>query len=147
MSPGENYQIALDTFLRIQERFPDLDMVLDRKPSNDWLELTLDILSQRGLPADIHLDLQGGDELTFSVGPFFGEWFPCNDEKVQSDFFDCVVGYLSGEYLFEEHWRGGKAVRSSLKRPDGTVASNWLTISALWPWPSKTIRTNQRVIA
>jgi hypothetical protein len=67
MSPGENYQIDLDIFLRIQERFPDLEMTLDREPNHDWLKLTLDIPSQKGLPVDVHLDLQNRDELTFFV--------------------------------------------------------------------------------
>src|SRR5690606_35951923 len=125
MSPGENYQMALHTFRRIQQRCPDLDMVLNEEPSNDYLELTLDIPAQKGLPEAVHLNLQGRDDLTLSVGPFFGEWFPCNDEKVARQYFDAVIGYLSGEYHFEESWREGRPVRSDLKRPDGTTAGRW----------------------
>ncbi len=127
-------QIARRAVAEIAARFPNLSMVENPK---DPVELSITLPIQPGLKQKVWLCLQNNDELHFSVGNFWLEWFPCTDPSRVSAYVDAVCGYLSGEYRVLEHYRGKRCVKAELQCP---VAASWRTIgtwSRLWlpiPW-------------
>lgn len=95
------------------------------------VEISITMPVQPGLSHKVWLCLQNHDELGFSVGHFYVEWFPCtNAERVES-YLDAVTGFLSGQYRILEYHRGKGCYKTKLQKPDGerwrTIA-NWATI-------------------
>ena len=118
----DNLQIARQAVAEIAFRFPTLNMV--EKPK-DPVELSITLPIQPGLKQQVWLCLQNNDELHFSVGHFWLEWFPCtNPDRVRA-YIDAVCGYLSGEYRVLEHYRGNRCVKAELQAP---AAADWETI-------------------
>lgn len=105
---------------------------------DDPVELSIKLPVQPGLSHDIWLGFQNENELHFSAGHFWKEWFPCTDKAKAVAFVDAVTGFISGRYRILEHYRGKKCVRAELQTPDG---DKWRTISS-WarlslPFPLK----------
>ena len=130
----DTLQIARQAVAEIAARFPTLNMVENPQEPVD-LSITLPI--QPGLKQKVWLCLQNNDELHFTVGHFWLQWFPCtNPDRVRA-YIDAVCGYLSGEYRVLEHYRGKCCVKAELQVPS---AADWETIGAtshLWlpiPW-------------
>ena len=126
-------------FAEIAKRFPSLNMVENH---DDPAEISITMPVQPGLSYEVWLCLQNHDELCFSVGHFYIEFFPCTKPDRVEKYVDAVIGFLSGEYRILEHYRGGKCYRAQLQKPQGdhwrTIA-NWATI---WIPPSlkKTVK-------
>jgi len=127
--------IARRCFEDIAAAFPELESRFHR---NDPVELAMDIPRQHGLEHEIKLNLQNEDELHFSVGNFWCEWFPCRrPEKVEA-FKRAVIGFIAGDYRILEHLRGKRAFKAQLQAPDGTswvTVAEWATLT--WPFPLK----------
>ena len=136
--------IARKAFTEIASQFPSLQMVEDKDAP---VEISITIPVQSGVKQKVWLCLQNGDELHFSVGHFWLEWFPCtNPERVES-FIDAVVGFLSGKYRIIEHFRGEKCFKAELQAPK---SDSWQTIGTRWkfalPFPfGKTFREVRNV--
>jgi hypothetical protein len=119
--------IARDAFGEIANRFPSLRMT---EEVGTPVEISIIIPVQPGCGQKIWLCLQNIDELHFSVGHFWLEWFPCTDNARVESYVEAVTGVL-------EHYRGKKCVKAELQAPEG---SNWHTVgtwSTLWlpmPW-------------
>ncbi|MBV6425112.1 MAG: hypothetical protein NAOJABEB_02926 [Steroidobacteraceae bacterium] len=133
--PGiDTEAIARAAFGQIQQRFPALRMVEEQNPH---VEISITLPIQPGLEQQVWLCLQNNDELHFSVGHFWCEWFPCTmPEKVES-YVAAVCGYVSGEYRIIEGRRFGRCIRAKLQRPCGgsweTIAS-WSRLHIPVPW-------------
>ncbi len=120
--------IARDVFARIARRFPSLKMIENQ---DDPVEISITMPIQPGLRHKVWLCLQNVDELHFSAGHFWCEWFPCTKSDRVETYLDAVTGFLSGEYRILEHYRRGKCYRAQLQKPESeqwrTIA-NWATI-------------------
>ncbi len=120
--------IARGVFVEIAKRFPSLNMVENR---GEPVEISITMPVQPGLSHKVWLCLQNRDELGFSAGHFYSEWFPCTRSDRVEKYLDAVTGFLSGKYRILEHYRGTKCYRAQLQKPDGhrwrTIA-NWATI-------------------
>ena len=130
-----NREEILKLFEDIQHAFPQLTMTVDLH--HPHVDLNLDILQQEGLRFDMNLNLQG-DELHLTAGHFWLEWFPCDNQEIREDFREAVQGLLSGEYRVLESYRGRRAVKAQLQRPDGQTwktIGTWTTLSSLLPIP------------
>jgi hypothetical protein len=121
--------IARGAFAEIAKRYPCLRMVENH---DDPVEISITMPTQPGLAHEVWLCLQNRDELGFSVGHFYCEWFPCTKPDRVKKYLDAVAGFLSGKYRILEHYRGTKCSKAKLQKPEGdrwrTVAS-WATIS------------------
>ena len=134
MAGGNTEEIARAAFARIQEHFPQLQMVEEQNP---MVEISFTLPVQPGLKQSVWLCLQNHDELHLAIGSFWCEWFPCTlPEKVER-YVSAVCGYLSGEYRIIEGRRAGRCIRAKLQRPTGdsweTVAS-WGRLHFPIPW-------------
>jgi hypothetical protein len=128
MDTPDTEDIARGVFAEIASRFPSLKMVENH---DDPVEISITMPVQPGLFHKVWLCLQNHDELGFSVGHFYCEWFPCTKADRVERYSDAVTGFLSGKYRVLEHYRGTKCYKAKLQRPEGddwrTVA-NWGTI-------------------
>jgi hypothetical protein len=136
MSADEEYlRIAKEAFREIQSRFPGLRLVED---SSVPVELNVDIPVQAGVIYPINLNLQNRDELHFSVGHFWLEWFPCSSEEKVCAFIDAVSGFLAGRYRILEHYRGRRCVKAELQKeePEGqwSTFGTYSRLSIPLPW-------------
>ncbi len=131
----DTMQIASAAFSKIAEKFSHLKITEDK---NVPVEISLTIPEQTGLKHKVWLCLQNNDELHFSVGHFWLEWFPCTKpEKVES-YIDAVTGFLAGNYRIVEHYRGKRCVKAELQKPEGNdwqTIGTWGTLSL--PFPRK----------
>jgi hypothetical protein len=120
--------IARSVFGEIARRFPTLQMVENH---DDPVEISITMPIQPGLSHEVWLCLQNQDELGFSVGHFYCEWFPCTKLHRVEKYLDAVIGFLSGENRILEFYKRGKCYRAKLQKPEGddwrTIA-NWATI-------------------
>jgi hypothetical protein len=138
------FEIALSTFEKLKETFPALSMNLDLRHAH--VDVAMDIPAQPGLLFKVHLNLQNRDELHLVASAFWCEWFPCTNPKKVERYVEAVSGLLSGEFRILEHWRGRRPVKAQLQRPsDGGWINfaTWGDISALVPWPKKTLKVVQ----
>ncbi|MBT9489645.1 MAG: hypothetical protein IV093_19225 [Rubrivivax sp.] len=122
-------EIAKAAFTELAAQFPSLKMV--REP-NAPIEVSINLPVQHGLSHAVWLGLQNNDELHFSVGHFWLEWFPCTKPTKVREYIDAVAGYLSGRYRVVEHYVGARCVKAELQMPAG---SRWQTVgtwSNLW---------------
>lgn len=139
MSTPDTEALARSVFAEIGRRFPSLSMVENH---NDPVEISITMPVQSGLAYEVWLCLQNRDELGFSVGHFYIEFFPCTKPDRVERYIDAVNGFLSGEYRILEHYKGTKCYRAQLQKPEGdhwrTIA-NWATI---WipPFFNKTLK-------
>jgi hypothetical protein len=123
----DTLQIARQAVAEIAVRFPTLNMV---ENPQDPVELSITLPIQPGLKQQVWLCLQNNDELHFSVGHLWLDWFPCtNPDRVRA-YIDSVCGYLSGEYRVLEHYRGNRCVKAELQAP---AAADWETIGTTSP--------------
>ena len=120
--------IARGVFAKIAKRFPSLSMI---ENPDDPVEISITMPVQPGLSHKVWLCLQNGDELGFSAGHFYIEFFPCTKSDRVEKYLDAVTGFLSGKYRILEHYRRAKCYRAQLQKPEGdhwrTIA-NWATI-------------------
>ena len=137
MSTPVDTSAMIRLFEGIRDAFPWLSMRLDREPAQ--VDLSMDIPRQPGLAFDVNLNLQG-DELHLSAGAFWLEWFPCTRPDVVDAYREAVHGLISGAYRIREQYRGGKAFKAELQRPD---RDGWQTIGTwygwAWPLPRRTV--------
>ena len=141
--PTTEFDIALSIFEKIRAAFPALTMNLDLHPKN--VDLEMDIPAQAELLFRVHLNLQG-DELHLSASRFWVEWFPCTKPGKVDKYFEAVSGLLSGEFRILEHWRGRRPVKAQLQRPirgGWESVATWSDVSAIVPWPKKTLQVVQ----
>ncbi len=117
--------IARGVFAEIAKRFPSLKMV---ENYNDPVEISITIPAQPGLSHKVWLCLQNHDELGFSAGHFYIEFFPCTKSDRVEKYLDAVTGFLSGKYRVLEHYRGTRCYKAQLQKPEG---DRWRTI-ATW---------------
>ena|SRR5690606_37098983 len=94
----------------------------------DPTEISLHLPVQESLKHQVWLGLQNEDELHFSVGHLWCEYFPCTDPQKVQNYIDAVFGFLSGTYRSLEHYRGSECFKAELQRP---ALSGWETI-ATW---------------
>jgi|SRR4051812_28187714 hypothetical protein len=128
MSAADTEAIARTVFAEIARRFPFLQMVENHE---DPVEISIMMPVQPGLSQRVWLCLQNHDELHFSAGHFWYEWFPCTKSDRVEKYLDAVTGFLSGEYRILEHYRRGKCCRAKLQKPEGNgwrTIANWATI-------------------
>jgi hypothetical protein len=83
------------------------------------VEISITMPVQPGLSHKIWLCLQNFDELGFSVGHFYIEFFPCTKPDRVEKYMDAVSGFLSGNYRILEHYRGTKCYWAQLQKPQG----------------------------
>jgi hypothetical protein len=142
MSEPQAEAIARDAFHQIAARHPWLRIV---EEPNAPVEISLSLPIQPGLKHAIWLALQNRDELHFSVGSFWMEWFPCTDASRVDKFLDAVLGFIEGRYRVVEHFRGGRCVKAKLQVPE---YDRWRTIatwSHVWRfWPLSFARRSSR---
>jgi hypothetical protein len=122
-------RIAEDAFQRIGNLLPSLEV---KKNVSDPVELSIDIPVQPGLKYAVNLNLQNRDELHFSVGNFWLEWFPCTDPSRVEAYIDAVSGFLSGRYRILEYYRGKKCTKAELQKP--LKSGDWTTIGKTYHW-------------
>jgi hypothetical protein len=104
--------IARRVFAEIAKRFPSLQMVENfGRP----VEISITMPVQPGLKHKVSLCLQNHDELHFSAGHFWLEWFPCTKPEKMDGYLDAVTGFLSGKYRVLEYYRGKRATRHGCK--------------------------------
>lgn len=123
MDRRDTEAIARGAFAEIAKRFPSLQMVENH---DDPVEISITIPAQPGLSCKIWLCLQNGDELGFSVGHFYCEWFPCTKPDRVGKYLAAVAGFLSGNYRILEHYSGKRCYKAKLQRPEG---DSWRTIA------------------
>lgn len=129
MKGAAELEIAKAAFAEIGARLPWLSMV----PEPDApIELSISLPFQPGLSQQVWLGFQNNDELHFSVGHFWLEWFPCTNSSKVREYVDAVVGYLSGQYRVIEHYSGRRCVKAELQAPAGTQWQTVGTWSNLW---------------
>lgn len=138
----DTLHIAKDAFAEIGARFPWLQQIEDREGP---VELSVTIPVQPGIKQEIWLCLQNYDELHFSVGHFWLEWFPCTDPKRVSEYMAAVCGFIAGESRIIEHYRGDRCVKAQLQLPDQgewKTLGTWARLSLPFPWSvtSKEVR-------
>lgn len=114
--------IAKQAFSEITRQFPHLTV---RENKDHPVELSLTIPEQDGLKHEVWLGFQNADELHFSVGHFWLEWFPCTESEKVRSFVDAVSGFLHGQYRVLEHHRGTNCIKAELQRPS---SDGWETI-------------------
>ena len=139
MNNPDSLECARAAVARIQKAFPAIQM---HEAASQPVELSCTIPVQPGVRHEIWLGLQNGDELHFSVGKFWMDWFPCTEIAKADEFVRAVSSYLSGDSRVREHYRGAVCVKAELQQRKG---SDWQTVatwSRLWiplPW-KKTYR-------
>jgi hypothetical protein len=139
MATTDTEPIARSVFAEIAKAFPSLKMVENQ---GEPVEISITMPIQTGLSHEVWLCLQNRDELGFSTGHFYCEWFPCTKPDRVEKYLDAVTGFLSGKYRILEHYSGTKCYRAQLQKPEGgrwrTIAS-WATV---WIplWLGKTVK-------
>lgn len=144
MGTSDPENIARRAFSDIAARFPFLQMVEDVDAP---VEISITISAQPGCKQNVWLGFQNLDELHFSVGSFWMEWFPCTNPQRVDRYLDAVVGFLSGKYRVLEHYRGVKCVKAQLQAPKGLgwrTLNTWSTLHLPFPLRKtlKEIRNN-----
>lgn len=129
MANHDTESIARGVFTEIGRRFPNLNMVENR---NDPVEISITMAVRPGLSQKVWLCLQNYDELGFSVGHFYNEWFPCTKSDRVEKYLDAVTGFLSGKYRILEHYRGTKCYRAQLQKPEGDHWRSIATWATIW---------------
>lgn len=128
-------RIARDAILQISTYFPWLKL---EENEGDPVELSVTAPIQDGIHQKIWLALQNDDELSFGVGNFQVEWFPCTDPDNASEFVKAVCGYIDGKYRIWEHYRGHRCIKAELQSPE---EAGWKTVATWsllwWPFPLK----------
>lgn len=138
MSNIDALEVAKGAIAKIRKALPQIEVVVDASAP---VELSVDIPIQSGLKHRINLNLQNNDELHFSVGSFWLEWFPCSESTKVEAFVSAVVGFISGRLRVLEHYRGARCIKAELQEP---VQDGWQTIG-VWstlhvPLPWKTVQ-------
>ncbi len=134
MQADDPETIARRAFSEIAARFPSLHIVEDVGVP---VEISLTIPAQPGCTQKVWLCLQNTDELHFSVGNCWLEWFPYTNRQRVESYVDAVVGFLSGKYRILEHYRGAKCVKAELQAPENArwrTLGTWRTLSLPIPW-------------
>jgi hypothetical protein len=144
MEACDSETIARRAFSDIAARFPSVQMVEDVGVP---VEISIAIPAQPGCNQTVWLCLQNLNELHFSVGSFWLEWFPCTNPQRVDSYVDAVVGYLLGKYRVLEHYRCAKCVKAELQAPEGAnwrTLGTWRTLHLPFPWRKtlKEIRNN-----
>lgn len=125
MGKPDTEAIARGVFAEIAKRFPSLKMT--ENPDHP-VEISITMPIQPGLAHEVWLCLQNHDELGFSAGHFYIEFFPCTKSNRVEQYLDAVVGFLSGKYRILEYYRGTRCYKAKLQKPEG---DSWRTI-ATW---------------
>ena len=143
---ADTEQIARQALAEIFGRFSHLTY---EESETDPVEISINVPAQPGLRHELWLALQNNDELTFSVGRFQVEWFPCTDPERAEEFIESVCNFIAGKYRVLEHYRGQRCIKAQLQRP---VDGGWKTV-ATWsmlalPFGKKTtqVLTNSPVL-
>jgi hypothetical protein len=124
MNPAAELVIAREAIAAIAGRFASLRMI---EEPEDPVELSIRLPVQPGLNHEVWLALQNNDELSFSVGHFWLEWFPCSKASCVDEYIAAVTGFLSGEYRVLEHYLGKHCMKAELHAPS---PSGWQTIGS-----------------
>ncbi|CAD85466.1 MAG TPA: hypothetical protein DDW43_06830 [Nitrosomonas sp.] len=122
MNTAPELIIARKAIAKIAIRFPSLTMI--EEPTVP-VELSIRLPVQPGLNYEVWLALQNNDELHFSVGNFWLEWFPCTESSRVKEYISAVTGFLSSQYRVLEHYRGKHCVKAELQAPSG---GDWKTV-------------------
>lgn len=122
MNTAPELIIARKAIAKIATRFPSLTMI---EEPNVPVELSIRLPVQPGLNYEVWLALQNNDELHFSVGNFWLEWFPCTESSRVKEYISAVTGFLSSQYRVLEHYRGKHCVKAELQAPSG---GDWKTV-------------------
>jgi hypothetical protein len=136
MSSTDSVEIAKGAIAKIREALPQMEVIVDASAP---VELSVDIPIQTGIKHRINLNLQNNDELHFSVGSFWLEWFPYSESTKVDAFVSAVVGFISGRLRVLEHHRGARCVKAELQEPaqDGwQTIGVWSTLHVPLPWKS-----------
>ena len=120
MTQSKCFKVAEQTFKEIQRQFPELTMTIDY--NNKYLDLSMDILKQKGLDFNINLNLQNSDELHISTDYIWCQFFPADTESVVDIFFNSVRGLIKGEYRILQYVKNEKVYKAYLQRP---YKDNW----------------------
>ncbi|WP_154662468.1 hypothetical protein [Solimonas flava] len=117
MKGAAELEIAKAAFAELAAQFPLLEMV----PEPDApTEISIRLPEQRGLSQAVWLGFQNNDELHFSVGHCWLEWFPCSKPAKVREYIEAVTGYLSGRHQVVEHYKGTRCVKAELQSPIGS---------------------------
>jgi hypothetical protein len=133
MAADDAETVARHAFSEIAARFPSLNIV---ENVGDPVEISLTIPPQPGCKYSVWLCLQNFDELHFSVGNFWLEWFPCTKPERVKSYIDAVSGFLSGKYRVLEYYRGEKCVKAKLQAPQSEkwrTLGTWSTLALPFP--------------
>lgn len=129
MDAPDTEAIARGVFAEIAKRFPSLNMI---ENEGEPVEISITMPVQPGLSHSVWLCLQNRDELHFSAGHFWYEWFPCTESDRVEKYLNAVTGFLSGKYRIIEYYRGKRCYKAKLQKPDN---NNWRTVatwSTIW---------------
>jgi len=121
--------IARGAFAEIQKAFPSLKMIENQ---GEPVEISITMPVQPGLSHEVWLYLQNRDELHFSSGHFWCEWFPCTDADRVEKYLDAVIGFLSGKYRIIEFYRGERCHKAKLQEPESNSWRTVATWSTIW---------------
>ena len=116
--------IARSAFAQILAANPGLRWI---ENTEDPVEISISLPAQPGLNHKIWLALQNEDELHFSVGHFWLEWFPCTNALKTQSFIEAVCGFISGDCRVVEQYKGSECVKATLQCRDGET---WQAIGA-----------------
>lgn len=130
-------KIARRAFADIAARFPYLTIT---ESPGDPVEISLYMPLQPGLKHPVWLSFQNEDELHFSVGQFWLEWFPCTNQDRVDQFVESVCGFLSGRYRIIEHSRDRSCFKAELQRPS---INGWETVGT---WSRLRLPSSQRLV-
>jgi hypothetical protein len=123
MEQARCYNIAEESFKKIQENFPSLKMTIDYNNKN--VDLSMDIPKQEGLDFDINLNLQNDDELHISTSYIWCQFFSADSPELVEIFTNAVCGLIKGDYRILQYIKNGKVYKSLLQQP---VNDDWITI-------------------
>jgi hypothetical protein len=133
MKPAAELAVAREAIAVIAGRFPSLRMIEEPEAP---VELRIRLPVQPGLNHQVWLALQNNDELHFSVGHFWLEWFPCSKPSRVCDYIAAVTGFLSGEYRVLEHYLCKRCIKAELQAPSNSgwqTIGTWRTLLGLLP--------------
>ena len=114
---------AIQLFERIRTALPHLSMDLRAADSNVDASMAIPVQSCLSFAVHLYLD---SNALHMTAGEkLWLEWFPPDNQTVVEQYRDAALGVLSGEYRIVEYFRGTRAVKALLQRPNG---DSWETI-------------------
>jgi len=131
-------QHAITAFKLIKNSNPHLSMEISYFSEGPF-EMEMDIEAQDGLNTPILMNLLE-DTLHLGIGPFWGEWFPCDDPEVIESYTHVVASFIKGEARAKVFSIKDNPVKAVLQVMEAGIWQNTSTSCNLhWPFSKKTV--------